>query len=95
MRWRGGVFSGPPAENGGMRTMVHWLLPHVGFIDNDIADGLANQGRTQPQPRKPSTLSNVRSILRRDTAELWSAALLSNDEIYLPNNRHKSHVSKT
>ncbi|GFO26812.1 hypothetical protein PoB_005331700 [Plakobranchus ocellatus] len=33
-----------------------------------------------PQPRKPLTLSDARSVLQRGTARLWSAAQLSNDE---------------
>ncbi|GFN85488.1 hypothetical protein PoB_001199400 [Plakobranchus ocellatus] len=45
-----------------------------------MTDGLANQGKTQPQPRKPSTLSDVGSALRRGIAELWGAAQLSDDE---------------
>ncbi|GFO30463.1 hypothetical protein PoB_005696800 [Plakobranchus ocellatus] len=64
----------------GARTMVQWLSSHDGALGNEIADGLANEGRTQPQPRKLLTLSGVRSVLRRGTAKPWSAAQLSNDE---------------
>ncbi|GFO03716.1 reverse transcriptase [Plakobranchus ocellatus] len=62
-----------------VRTVILWLPSHVGVLGNEIADGLANEGRSQPQPRKPLTLSDVRSVLRRGTAKLWSAAQLSND----------------
>ncbi|GFN79017.1 hypothetical protein PoB_000552300 [Plakobranchus ocellatus] len=33
-----------------------------------------------PQPRKPLTLSDARSVLQRGTAKLWGATQLSNDE---------------
>ncbi|GFO07860.1 hypothetical protein PoB_003436500 [Plakobranchus ocellatus] len=33
-----------------------------------------------PQPRKPLTLSDARSVLQLGTVRLWSAAQLSNDE---------------
>ncbi|GFO48644.1 hypothetical protein PoB_007514900 [Plakobranchus ocellatus] len=52
----------------GVRTVVQWLPSHEGVIGNEIADGHANEGRTQPQPRKPSTLSDVWSFLRRPRA---------------------------
>ncbi|GFO37180.1 hypothetical protein PoB_006368500 [Plakobranchus ocellatus] len=58
----------------------HLELEHSRVIDNEIADRLENEGRTQPQPRKPSTLSDVRLVLRRGAAELSNAAHLSNDE---------------
>ncbi|GFO34489.1 ribonuclease h [Plakobranchus ocellatus] len=64
----------------GVRTVVQWLPSHVGVIGNEIANGLANEGRIQPQPRKPSSLSDVRSVLRRGTAELWCPEQLFNDE---------------
>ncbi|GFN90237.1 hypothetical protein PoB_001674300 [Plakobranchus ocellatus] len=51
----------------------------VGVSGNEIANGLGNERRTQPQPRKPSTLSDVMSVLRRSTAELWSAAQMMRD----------------
>ncbi|GFO23799.1 RNA-directed DNA polymerase from [Plakobranchus ocellatus] len=60
--------------------MVHWLPSHVGVLGNEIADGLGNEGRSQLQPRKPLTPSDVRSVLRRGIAKLWSAAQLSNDD---------------
>ncbi|GFN77739.1 hypothetical protein PoB_000424500 [Plakobranchus ocellatus] len=60
------------------RTAVQLLQSYVKVIGNEIVDGLANQGKAQP--RKPSTSSDVRSTLRRGTAELWGAAQLSNDE---------------
>ncbi|GFO44883.1 hypothetical protein PoB_007138800 [Plakobranchus ocellatus] len=34
-----------------------------------MADTLVDEGRFQPQPRKPSTLSDVRAILRKDTMD--------------------------
>ncbi|GFO25129.1 hypothetical protein PoB_005163400 [Plakobranchus ocellatus] len=33
-----------------------------------------------PQPRKPLTLADARSILRHGTAKLWNAAQVTNDE---------------
>ncbi|GFO17373.1 RNA-directed DNA polymerase from mobile element jockey-like [Plakobranchus ocellatus] len=77
---RSGVVSGPTAEIGGVRNMVQWLPSHVGVISNEITDRLANEGRAQPQPQQPSTLSNVRSVPRPGTAKLLSAAQLSNGE---------------
>ncbi|GFN90702.1 RNA-directed DNA polymerase from [Plakobranchus ocellatus] len=59
-----------------VRTVVQWIPSHVGVLGNEIADGLADM----PQPRKPLTLSDVRSISQRGTAKLWNAAQLSNDE---------------
>ncbi|GFO04055.1 RNA-directed DNA polymerase from [Plakobranchus ocellatus] len=64
----------------GVRTVVQWIPSHVGVLGNEIADGLANNGSSMPQPRKPLTLSAARSVLQRGTARLWSAAQLSNDE---------------
>ncbi|GFO12474.1 hypothetical protein PoB_003897900 [Plakobranchus ocellatus] len=45
----------------GVRNVVQWLPSHAGVVGVEIADGLANEGRTQPQkkPRKPSTLSDA------------------------------------
>ncbi|GFO19587.1 hypothetical protein PoB_004609200 [Plakobranchus ocellatus] len=77
--WERRCVSGPPTEDGGVRTLVKWLPSHVGVIGKEIDDALKNDERTQPQPQKPSTLSDVRSVLRRSTVELWSAAPLSND----------------
>ncbi|GFO37110.1 hypothetical protein PoB_006361500 [Plakobranchus ocellatus] len=57
-----------------------WLPPHVGVLGNEIADGLANEGRSQPQSRKPLTLSDATSVLRGGSAKLWSTVQLSNDE---------------
>ncbi|GFO12730.1 hypothetical protein PoB_003923500 [Plakobranchus ocellatus] len=62
-----------------MRTVVQRLLPHMGDVSNEIADRLVNQGRSQPQSRKPSTLSDTMAVLRRGTGKLWSAVQLSND----------------
>ncbi|GFO29108.1 hypothetical protein PoB_005561300 [Plakobranchus ocellatus] len=39
-----------------------------------------NSRRTSKQPRRQSSQSDIRSFLRRGTAELWSAAQLSDDE---------------
>ncbi|GFO08236.1 hypothetical protein PoB_003474100 [Plakobranchus ocellatus] len=64
----------------GVRIVVQWLLSQAGVTRNEIANRIANQGRIQPQPWKPSTLSDVRSVLKRGTPELWSAAQLSNNE---------------
>ncbi|GFN87634.1 ribonuclease h [Plakobranchus ocellatus] len=48
----------------GMQTMVQWIPSQVGALDNEIADGLANEGRSMPQPRKPLTQSDARSVLQ-------------------------------
>ncbi|GFN78876.1 Pol polyprotein [Plakobranchus ocellatus] len=64
----------------GVRTVVLWIPFHAGVLGNEIVDGLANEGRSMPQPRKPLTLSDARSVLQRGTVRLWSAAQLSNDE---------------
>ncbi|GFN84963.1 RNA-directed DNA polymerase from [Plakobranchus ocellatus] len=64
----------------GVQTVVQWIPSHVGVVGNEIADGLANERRSMPQPRKSLTLSDARSVLQRGTARLWSAAQLSNDE---------------
>ncbi|GFN94433.1 RNA-directed DNA polymerase from [Plakobranchus ocellatus] len=64
----------------GVRTMVQWIPSHIGILGNEIADGLANEGRSMPQPQKPLTLSDVRSILHRGTAKLSGATQLSDDE---------------
>ncbi|GFO35171.1 hypothetical protein PoB_006167600 [Plakobranchus ocellatus] len=42
--------------------LVHWLLSHVGFIGNEVADAPTNEGRRQPQPqpKKTSTAADVR-----------------------------------
>ncbi|GFN75125.1 RNA-directed DNA polymerase from, partial [Plakobranchus ocellatus] len=64
----------------GVWTVAQWLPSHVGALGNEITDGLANEGRAQPQPRKPFTLSDARSVLQRGTAKLWGAAQLSNDK---------------
>ncbi|GFO23035.1 hypothetical protein PoB_004954000 [Plakobranchus ocellatus] len=65
----------------GVRVVVQLFPSHVGILGNDIAHGLANEElKTQPQPRNPLTLSDVRSVLRCGTSKLWSAAQLSDDE---------------
>ncbi|GFN84234.1 ribonuclease h [Plakobranchus ocellatus] len=64
----------------GVRTVVQWIPSDVGVLGNEIADGLANDGRSMPQLRKPLTLSDARSVLQRGTARLWSVAQLSNEE---------------
>ncbi|GFN82317.1 reverse transcriptase [Plakobranchus ocellatus] len=60
--------------------MVQWIPSHIGVLGNEIADGLANEGRSMPQPRKPLTLSDARSVLQHGTVRLWGAAQLSRDE---------------
>ncbi|GFO38034.1 ribonuclease h [Plakobranchus ocellatus] len=37
----------------GVQTVVQWIPSHVWVLGNEIADGLANEGRSMPQPRKP------------------------------------------
>ncbi|GFO50192.1 RNA-directed DNA polymerase from [Plakobranchus ocellatus] len=64
------------------QTVVQWIPSHVGVLGNNIADGLANEGRSMPQPRKTLTLSDAWSVLQRGTARLWSATQLSNDESF-------------
>ncbi|GFO48818.1 RNA-directed DNA polymerase from [Plakobranchus ocellatus] len=64
----------------GVQTMVQWIPSHIGVLGNEIADGLANEGRPMPQPRKPLTLSDAKSVLQHGTARLWGAAQLSRDE---------------
>ncbi|GFN94041.1 reverse transcriptase [Plakobranchus ocellatus] len=64
----------------GVQTMVQGIASHIGVPGNEIADGLANEGRSMPQPRKPLTLSDARSVLQHGTARLWGAAQLSRDE---------------
>ncbi|GFN80094.1 RNA-directed DNA polymerase from mobile element jockey [Plakobranchus ocellatus] len=61
-------------------TTVQWIPSHIGIFGNEIADELANDGRGMPQPRKPLTLADARSILRHGTAKLWNAAQVTNDE---------------
>ncbi|GFO05991.1 reverse transcriptase [Plakobranchus ocellatus] len=60
--------------------MVEWIPSHIGVLGNEIADGLANGGKSMPQPQKPLTLSDARSVLQRGTAKLWGATQLSIDE---------------
>ncbi|GFO30226.1 RNA-directed DNA polymerase from, partial [Plakobranchus ocellatus] len=64
----------------GVQTTVQWIPSHIGILGNEIADELANEGRGMPQPRKPLTLADARSILRHGTAKLWNAAQVTNDE---------------
>ncbi|GFO24167.1 RNA-directed DNA polymerase from [Plakobranchus ocellatus] len=64
----------------GVQTVVQWIPSHVMVLGNEIANRLANEGRSMPQPRKPLTLSDARSVLQRSTAKLWDATQLSNDE---------------
>ncbi|GFO05860.1 Gag-Pol polyprotein [Plakobranchus ocellatus] len=52
----------------GMRTVVQWIPSNVGVLGNKIADGLANEGRSMSQPRKPLTLSDAMSVLQRGSA---------------------------
>ncbi|GFO29347.1 hypothetical protein PoB_005585200 [Plakobranchus ocellatus] len=33
--------------------MVQWIPSHIEVLGKEIADGLANEGRSMPQPRKP------------------------------------------
>ncbi|GFN82770.1 hypothetical protein PoB_000927600 [Plakobranchus ocellatus] len=57
--------------------MVQWIPSHIGVLGNEIADGLANEGRSMPQPQKPLTLTDNRSVLQRGTAKL--CYLMMND----------------
>ncbi|GFN89426.1 transposon i factor [Plakobranchus ocellatus] len=40
----------------GVQTVVQWIPSHVKVLGNEIADRLANEGRSMPQPRKPLSL---------------------------------------
>ncbi|GFO44810.1 hypothetical protein PoB_007131500 [Plakobranchus ocellatus] len=64
----------------GVPTVFQWIPSQVGVLGDEIANGLANEGRSMAQPRKPLTLSDAWSVLQRGTAKLWSAAQLSNDD---------------
>ncbi|GFO45650.1 cathepsin d [Plakobranchus ocellatus] len=42
----------------GMRIMAQWPPSYVGIIGDEVAKRLANDGRSQPQPPNPKTLSD-------------------------------------
>ncbi|GFO13692.1 ribonuclease h [Plakobranchus ocellatus] len=62
----------------GVRTVVQWIPSHAGVFGKEIADGLANEGRSMPQPRKPLTLSDARSVLQRGCG-VRRSCLMMND----------------
>ncbi|GFO21698.1 hypothetical protein PoB_004820300 [Plakobranchus ocellatus] len=56
------TLGGSDREDVGKTVLLadQWQSSYSGVIGNEIANGLANEGRTQPQPREPSTLLGVR-----------------------------------
>ncbi|GFO39123.1 hypothetical protein PoB_006562800 [Plakobranchus ocellatus] len=54
----------------------------INILRPDSSTSQVCEGKLQPQPQNPSTLSEVRAVLHRWAVELWNAAQCPADETF-------------
>ncbi|RUS68499.1 hypothetical protein EGW08_023739 [Elysia chlorotica] len=68
-------------RNTGTQVACQWIPSHVGIRGNEIADGLANEGRQAPQPEGEHCLADSIQCISTRMSEWWTAeAGINNDE---------------
>ena len=64
----------------GVELTAQWIPSHVGIPGNEIADTLANYGRSKAQPLVPASLAHCSQVVRQRLADVWKAAIERNDD---------------
>ena len=60
-----------PLKNKNVNIKLQWIPSHCDIKGNDVADKLANEGRTLPQITWPIELHNIKNFIKKQMLKKW------------------------